>query len=179
MGTTLKHIIIPRLIPGETATLKVQHWYALWYSNPKIRLVGSVLVFDKICIGVWYWTGTRWINTRLIGFAISVLIPVHIPGHDLYTRPTLVKPSPSFCVLLNIALPSINFFVLLNITLPSIIFFFVLLNISLPSITHQPPSPTPWALKGHGSSGGKPGPLVMINEDLHMVLTSLSSYSHS
>jgi hypothetical protein len=33
------------------STLKVQHWYALWYSNPKIRLVRSLIVFDKICIG--------------------------------------------------------------------------------------------------------------------------------
>ncbi len=34
--------------------------------------------------------GTRCIDTRLNGFAIPVLIPVHILGHNLYTRPILV-----------------------------------------------------------------------------------------
>jgi len=51
----LKHIIIARLIPGEKATLNVQHWYALWYSNPKTRLVGSLAIFGEIHIRVcWY-----------------------------------------------------------------------------------------------------------------------------
>jgi hypothetical protein len=51
----LKHIIIARLIPRERATLKVQHWYALWYSNPKTRLFGSLAIFGEIHITVcWY-----------------------------------------------------------------------------------------------------------------------------
>ncbi len=64
---------------------------ALWYSNPKTRLVGSLGIFGEIHIRVcWYWTGTRWIDTRVMGFAIAVLIPVHILGRNLYTRPTLL-----------------------------------------------------------------------------------------
>jgi hypothetical protein len=36
------------------ATLNMQHWYALWYSNPKTRLVESLAVFGEICIwGCW------------------------------------------------------------------------------------------------------------------------------
>jgi len=40
-----------------------------------------------------YSMGTRWIDIRLIGFAIPVLIPVHILGHNPYTRPTTLVPS--------------------------------------------------------------------------------------
>lgn len=78
----------------ETTTLNVQYRYAL-----------SLAVFDEICIGgilllKWYevdqYQTERVCNTRLSGFAIPVLMQVHIPGCDLFTRPTLVETWSSF-----------------------------------------------------------------------------------
>jgi len=55
-----------------------------------------------VCGVCWYWTSTKWINARPIKFAIPMFIPMHIPGLNLYTRPTLV---PTYLVSLFLYLP--------------------------------------------------------------------------
>lgn len=68
-------------------TLKLG-WSSLW------------LFLAKYVSGICrYWTSTKWIDARLIGF----VIPTHIPRLNLYTRPTLV---PTYLVCLFIYLPT-------------------------------------------------------------------------
>jgi hypothetical protein len=71
----------------DIRTLKLG-WSSLWLFLAKFVSV--------IC---WYWTSTKWTDARLIGFAT----PMHIPGLNLYIRPTLV---PTYLACLFIYLPT-------------------------------------------------------------------------